>query len=163
MRYNTTIKYEDKSVTFKVTNSELSGTFELPDFLRRVRESRKHTIQTTHILTDFLTADCIAFEKGELRIPRKYLECFAMAYKLPMKLKQLGYDPQKAAKSKFAQRLTELREETAIPQAIVACELGIARSTYACYESGKNEPDIYMLIQIADYFRVSLDYLVGRY
>lgn len=163
MRYNATIKYEDKTITLKVTNKELSGSFDLPIFLKKVRETRKHTIKQTHLMTDFETADCEGYENGSLRIPNDYLRCFAYAYKLPMKLKQLGYDPEKDAKSKLAQRLKELRIQNEMSQIMVACDLGIARSTYACYESGKNEPDVYMLVKIADYYRVSLDYLVGRY
>lgn len=162
MRYNTTVKYEGKSATFKTTNKLLEGTYELPEFLKTVRETRKHTMQQTHLVTDFLTQDCTEFENGKQRIPKLYLECFARAYGLPMKLKQLGFDPKTETKSKLAQRLKELRIENSLPQVIVAAELGIARSTYACYESGKNEPDVYTLVKIADYYRVSLDYLVGR-
>lgn len=163
MRYNATIKYEDRTVTIKVTNSELSGEFELKEFLKKVRETRNHVIQQTHMMTDYPTEECEAFESGAMRIPKHYLKCFARPYGLPMKLAQVGYDPEQETKSKLAQRLKELRLQHEVPQILVACELGIARSTYACYESGKNEPDIYTLVRIADYYKVSLDYLVGRY
>ena len=42
MRYEATVRYEGKSVTFKVTNQILQGRFELKDFLKSVRESRNH-------------------------------------------------------------------------------------------------------------------------
>lgn len=163
MRYNATIKYEDKTVTIKVTNKILEGTFDLPEFLKLVRNSRNHTIQITHMLTDFETQDCEDYETGKQRIPKDYLKCFAPRYGLPMKISQLGYDEEEETKSKLAIRLKELRLSHVIPQKIFANEIGVARSTYACYETGKNEPDIYTLIKIADYYKVSLDYLVGRY
>lgn len=40
--------------------------------------------------------------------------------------------------------------------------LGIAYSTYAKYESGERNPDINMLVTIADLFDVSTDYLLCR-
>lgn len=163
MRYNATIKYENKSVTVKVTNKELECTMQLPEFLKRVRKTRGHTVQSTHLLTDYPTEDCLKYEEGKERIPRNYLKCFLNAYRLPMRIAQLGYEPERETKSKIAQRLVELRLQNEVSQIIVACELNIARSTYACYETGKNTPDIYTLIKIADYYKVSLDYLVGRY
>ena len=163
MRYITTIEYEGKKISVKVTNKELEGNFELPKFLKKVRELRGHSLQNTHMLTDYPEWDCEGYENGTKRIPKEYLRCFAFPYRLPMKLAQLGYDPEQDAKSKLAENLRKLRLENELPQIIVAAELGVARSTYACYETGKNEPDIYTLIKIADYYRVSLDYLVGRY
>lgn len=41
-------------------------------------------------------------------------------------------------------------------------DLGIAYSTYYCYIHEKRTPDLDMLIKLADYFEVSLDWLAGR-
>lgn len=41
--------------------------------------------------------------------------------------------------------------------------LGIAKSTYASYETGYRQPPIDALIKIADFFNVSLDILVARH
>lgn len=163
MSYNATIKYEGKTVNIKVTLKALEGNHELPDFLKLVRETRGHTIQITHMLTDYLSENVKAYEEGTQRIPQEYLKCFARPYKIPMKISHLGYIPKEDIKNVLASRIKQLRLDNEIPQVIVACELGIARSTYAGYEIGKNEPDIYTLVKIADYYKVSLDYLVGRY
>lgn len=162
MRYNTTIKYNGNSVTIKVTNNALSGSFELPEFLKAVRISRNHSLINTHLLTDFPTEECEAFENGTEPIPKLYLRCFALPYKLPMKISHLGYDPKSDSKSRLANRLKEERLSHEIPQTIFAAEIGVARSTYAGYETGKSVPDIYTLIKIADYYQVSVDYLLGR-
>lgn len=58
--------------------------------------------------------------------------------------------------------LRGLRESKKVTQAGMAEFLGIDRSTYTKYESGKSKPDSDMLIKIADYFGVSIDYLLGR-
>lgn len=63
---------------------------------------------------------------------------------------------------KLAIRLKELREERGLSQMAAGTALGVSRSTIAGYETKGRQPDIGMLINISDYFDVSLDYLVGR-
>ena len=60
------------------------------------------------------------------------------------------------------QNLKSLRQEKGYSQLEMAGELGIPQSTYQQYEAGINEPKFSTLIQIADYFDVSIDYLIGR-
>ncbi|EUJ41939.1 helix-turn-helix domain-containing protein [Brochothrix campestris] len=57
--------------------------------------------------------------------------------------------------------LKKLRHQKNIRQIDVATALGIARTTYAMYESGQRTPDKEMLIKLADFFAVSVDYLIG--
>ncbi|WP_029277537.1 helix-turn-helix domain-containing protein [Carnobacterium jeotgali] len=59
-------------------------------------------------------------------------------------------------------RLRDLRAETGLNQEEVAKKLGIGRTTYAMYEQGNREPDNDTLIEIAELFNVSIDYLLGR-
>lgn len=62
----------------------------------------------------------------------------------------------------FGERLKELRSDLSLTQEQFATVLNLSRSTVAYYESGMRSPDIQKLILIADYFNVSLDYLLGR-
>ncbi len=41
-------------------------------------------------------------------------------------------------------------------------DLGMSQNTVSRYESGKREADYHTLILFADYFHVSVDYLLGR-
>ena len=59
-------------------------------------------------------------------------------------------------------RLKELREKRGMSQVRLAIELGLNQNTISRYESGAREADYRTLIAIADYFDVSLDYLLGR-
>lgn len=59
--------------------------------------------------------------------------------------------------------LKELRKEKGITQKEIAKELNITDRTYGHYETGKREPTIDTLINIADYYNISIDILVGRY
>ena len=62
----------------------------------------------------------------------------------------------------FSQCLREIRKASGKKQREVAEFLEVNIRTYQLYEEGKNEPSIKKLIALADYFQVSLDYLVGR-
>lgn len=59
-------------------------------------------------------------------------------------------------------RLKELRQNLHCTQEKIANDLNIARTTYRNYENGDREPSLEFLIKIADYFDISLDYLLGR-
>ena len=59
-------------------------------------------------------------------------------------------------------RIRELRRARRVTQLKMAMDLDMSQNTISRYESGEREPGIAELIRIADYFRVSIDYLVGR-
>lgn len=59
-------------------------------------------------------------------------------------------------------RTRELRKKKGISQAELGDYLGVTRSTICQYEQEKRQPDNETLIKIADYFCVSVDYLLGR-
>ena len=59
-------------------------------------------------------------------------------------------------------RLRDLREDHDLKQETLAAELGIRQTTYSKYELGKIAVPASALIRIADFYHVSLDYLVGR-
>lgn len=59
-------------------------------------------------------------------------------------------------------RLKELRNKKGLTQLRLATELNTTQNTISRYETGEHEPGIAELIKIADYFNVSVDYLLGR-
>jgi transcriptional regulator with XRE-family HTH domain len=62
----------------------------------------------------------------------------------------------------FCNRLYELRKQADLTQCQVADMLGIRQPSYIRYEIGTSEPRQEILVKIADIFRVSVDYLLGR-
>ena len=62
----------------------------------------------------------------------------------------------------FSQTLKRLRKERFFSQKDIANYLGITRQAIASYELGKREPDYEILKKLADYFNISVDYLLGR-
>lgn len=59
-------------------------------------------------------------------------------------------------------RLKELRKNKNISQLKLALDLNTNQNTISRYETGEREPGIMELIKIADYFNVSIDYLLER-
>ena len=62
----------------------------------------------------------------------------------------------------FAERLKELRAERQVTQLMLAQALGMTDRTFRKYEARTIDPTLSVLIALADFFDVSLDYLVGR-
>ncbi len=62
----------------------------------------------------------------------------------------------------FEERFLELRKEKGVTQKVVGNVLGIGDRAIRFYEIGKRRPDFDGLIALAEYFGVSVDYLVGR-
>ncbi|MBQ7009701.1 MAG: helix-turn-helix transcriptional regulator [Ruminococcus sp.] len=59
-------------------------------------------------------------------------------------------------------RLKELRIKRGITQQRLAIELNLNQNSISRYESGLREADYQTLILLADYFQVSIDYLLER-
>lgn len=58
--------------------------------------------------------------------------------------------------------LRQLRKERNISMKELGLVVGVAESTISLYENGKRQPDNATLGKLADYFNVSVDYLLGR-
>lgn len=63
---------------------------------------------------------------------------------------------------KFGDRLKFLRKEKDFTQSELAKIFSLGESTISFYESNKRTPDYELLEKIADFFNVSVDYLLGR-
>lgn len=63
---------------------------------------------------------------------------------------------------KFNGYLKQHRETYGYTQKQMAEIIGITLRSYQRYESGEREPNIETLVQIADFFKISLDDLIGR-
>jgi len=61
----------------------------------------------------------------------------------------------------LGQRLKELREESGLTQKQLADKLGINSVTYLHYEKAQREPPLSLLADMAKFFEVSCDYLLG--
>lgn len=60
------------------------------------------------------------------------------------------------------QRIEDLRIDHDLTQQQIADILGCQREVYRRYEKGTRTIPVEFLIKLADYYKVSIDYLVGR-
>lgn len=60
------------------------------------------------------------------------------------------------------QRIRDLREDNDLLQKQICEIIGCKQQQYQLYESGKREIPVHQLIQLAEYYNVSLDYITGR-
>ena len=59
-------------------------------------------------------------------------------------------------------RLRDLREDTDLKQRQLAELLSVSQATYSRYESGELDVPSSVLIRLADFYSVSVDYILGR-
>ena len=62
----------------------------------------------------------------------------------------------------LSSKLKKIRKELGFTQEEISNEIKISRSALANYERGVREPDIDTLIEIADFYNISIDWLLGR-
>lgn len=60
------------------------------------------------------------------------------------------------------QRIRDLREDADLTQSQLSKHLNISQRTYSHYENGTRDIPTAILIDIADFYQVSTDYLLGR-
>ena len=60
------------------------------------------------------------------------------------------------------ERLRELRQNQSVTQVQISVSIGITTRQYQRLEAGSAKPSLDTLIALADYFNISIDYLVGR-
>ena len=60
------------------------------------------------------------------------------------------------------QRIRDLREDRDLTQKQVAEMLGMSQTGYSKYETGENDVPTHFLIKLADFYKTSTDYILGR-
>jgi len=63
---------------------------------------------------------------------------------------------------KYGNRIAKLRDERRLTQEELAGKVGITRAALSHYENNRREPDYETMQKIADFFHVSIDYIMGR-
>ena len=59
-------------------------------------------------------------------------------------------------------RIRDLREDHNLTQKQIAAILGMSQTGYSKYETGENDIPTHVLIKLADYYKTSTDYILGR-
>ncbi|MBR1529453.1 MAG: helix-turn-helix transcriptional regulator [Oscillospiraceae bacterium] len=62
----------------------------------------------------------------------------------------------------LATQMKKLRHQKGLTQQELADYLHVSKGTVGMWETGRREPDIEILSRLADFYQVSVDYLIGR-
>ena len=60
------------------------------------------------------------------------------------------------------QRIRDLREDADLSQTELSKKLGMSQTGYSKYETGENDIPTEILIKLADFYEVSVDYILNR-
>ncbi|MBO5954728.1 MAG: helix-turn-helix transcriptional regulator [Clostridia bacterium] len=63
--------------------------------------------------------------------------------------------------NKFKNNLKELRLEKGLGQVELAKEIGVSKGVISLWENGLREPNMYSLILLSKFFKITIDELVG--
>ena len=63
---------------------------------------------------------------------------------------------------KIAENIRFFRKQAGLTQEELAARFGSRKTLISNYEIGRNTPDIYTLVKLADIFDITIDELVGR-
>ena len=74
----------------------------------------------------------------------------------------MATEKEKKVVEGLGKRLQELRKEQGLTQEDVATAIGVEAGAYSNYERETRTPDVQKLTALADYFKVTIDYLCGR-
>lgn len=74
----------------------------------------------------------------------------------------ISYSSETNKNSRFPSCLRKLRKEKGVSQDVLSKELGVSKSTIGLWETGDTLPDAKAVFDLANYFGVSVDYIVGK-
>lgn len=81
---------------------------------------------------------------------------------MQIQIKGLQIVQKRAGDTMYKQRIRDLREDKDLSQKEMAEYLQIHQTTYSDYERGNLNVPVAILHKLADYYGVSVDYLIGR-
>jgi transcriptional regulator with XRE-family HTH domain len=73
-----------------------------------------------------------------------------------------GITDRRSTTMNCGERIAKLREERGLTQGELSSRLGITRASLSHYETNRRQPDYETLSALADFFNVSVDYLMRR-
>jgi len=154
------ITYKEKYLRYRTKDPVLSGYYTLHEYIDVLRRAAgisfedmaKVTTYSEKSFREMILDPAQDIMQSELRHLQK-------AFPIPKNVVQFADDDVRPI---HAKRMQELRRERGWSQEEVAKKLGVAQTTYAGYEVGRSEPDFKTLVQIAEVYRETTDYILGR-
>lgn len=143
------------------------------NYYRRIKDCREDNDITQQEIANYLNVsrgNYAMYECGSNTIPLFLLDKLSMKYQVSVDY-LVGLSNNKNSNNKIepmnfkvmCNRLREKRLKHNLSQKQIAEKLGITQSHYATYEKGSNAIPITRLIELSKLYKISTDYLMGKY
>ena len=153
------IEYKGKTLRYRTKNPALSGIYTLHEYIDVLRNAAGVSFEDVAKVTTYNEESFKKFILDpEQEITQRELRYLLKAFPIPKNVIQLADDNLRPI---HAKRMLELRRDKGWSQDEIAKKLNITRTTYAGYETGRNEPDINTLVKLAETYKVPTDYILG--
>lgn len=138
---------------------------------KRIRDLREDNDLTQNDIANYLKvyrSTYAKWEDGTNKIPLEKLDMLSIKYNVSLdyligitSIKR-DYNIKPFNQNKFLLRLKNERKKRNLSQLSIANILDITKATYSKYELGIITPHIDKIIILADFYKITLDYLVGK-
>lgn len=138
---------------------------------KRIRDLREDNDLTQNDIANYLKvyrSTYAKWEDGTNKIPLEKLDMLSIKYNVSLdyligitNIKR-DYNIKPFNQNKFLLRLKNERKKRNLSQLSIANILDITKATYSKYELGIITPHIDKIIILADFYKITLDYLVGK-
>ena len=138
---------------------------------KKIKDLREDNDLTQQNIADYLQVSrgtYSMYELGTNIIPLKLLDKLSLKYEVPIDY-LVGLSNTKSNNNitamnynEMCKRLKELRKKNNLSQEQIADILNITQSHYATYENGHNTIPITRLITLAQLYKTSVDYIMGK-
>ncbi len=138
---------------------------------KRIRDLREDNDLTQNDIANYLKvyrSTYAKWEDGTNKIPLEKLDMLSIKYNVSIdyligitSIKR-DYNIKPFNQNKFLLRLKNERKKRNLSQLSIANILDITKATYSKYELGIITPHIDKIIILADFYKITLDYLVGK-
>jgi transcriptional regulator with XRE-family HTH domain len=135
--------------------------YEVGKQIRQLRESKGLTLRELGKLTHLSHSFIGDIESGRSSPSLNTLQSFSRVFGVSVPDLLQGELPS-PKQTRLPMRLKELRNARGLSQEDLAISLNLIQQTVGNYETGRTEPNLNTLAKIADFFNVSVDYLIGR-
>lgn len=129
--------------------------------LRELRETHGLTLRQVAQDLNMSFSNLGALERGEHQIREDVARKFANYYNVSFDY-LLGESYNEEAKLLIGDKIKKLREDAHISQVELSQKINVGNKTLSDYERNISQPSLQTLLDIANFFNVSVDYLLGR-
>ena len=128
--------------------------------LRELREEKRLSLRQVASDLNISFSNLASIERGEVKLHEETAKTFANYYGVSIDY-LLGFN-EETRKILIGDKIKKLREDAHVSQIELSQKINVGNKTLSDYERNISQPSLQTLLDIANFFNVSVDYLLGR-